>query len=56
MTIKELGEKCLERTNNKRYPCDFCPFIKECKKCRKELPFMLTHEIPIVLEKQLFEL
>lgn len=56
MTIKKLGEECLERVNNSPYPCSGCPFIQKCKKCRKELPFILTHQIPKVLEKQSFEL
>ncbi len=56
MTIKELAEECSKRTSNNRYPCSGCPFIRECKKCRSELPFILTHQITTVLEKQSLKL
>ena len=51
MTIKELGEKCSERVNSNCHPCSGCPYTKECGKCRSELPFILTHQIPSILEK-----
>lgn len=56
MTIQELAEKCKERRKARPYPCSFCPYIRECEKCRKELPFICTHEISKVIEKLSLEL